>query len=263
MAFDLEITFTGICGFVSNSNADLSKIPRVCVVMPSTDVGRNAIDGEPLCPHECYIEQGYGFAITKTSLKVKRLKFQSDPAPIDLPTAKKDTPGLIDVSQSSGYSIQIDPSVVSKAPPDHVMSQIWINAGTPEVKAAQSHWVIDPAPAASAGVRVAHELKLTLASLTDAHALLSPFDESQVMDINLTPPTGVSTVALRIVNTCVRGTSFQYDAFRDRDFKWYYELMKIQSGLDLSLDLNIPRSRRDFIGGNNCFPAFLGSVPMG
>jgi hypothetical protein len=265
MSFNLEITFTGICGFVSNSDPDLKKVPRVCVVMPSTDVGRNAIDGEPLCPHECYIEQGYGFALTKTSLKGKRLKFQFDSEPITLPMAMHDVPGLIEVSKSGNNPGNVDPSVVSnKIPPlGYVMSQVWINAGTPDVKtASKSHWVIDPND--TAGVLVAHELRFTLASLTKASALLSPFDESQVVNIDLTPSTGVSTVALRIVNTCARGTSFQYDAYRDRDFKWYHELMDPNTvSLDPSRDLNIPRSLRDFIGGNNCFPAFLGSVPMG
>lgn len=262
MTFNLEITITGICGFVENSKGT---IPRVCVVMPS-DVNRSAHDDEPLCPHECYIEQGYGFARTKTSILGQRVDFvvggQSDP-PIKLPIATNDDIGIISVADS-GIKDPVNPGVVSMPPRETlVKAQVLLNYGIVDVMEAGGHWAIMEGD--QNGVRVAHELRVTLRGLDSAILWLYPFTREQPTAVNFTPPAGISTVALRIVNTCVRKTYLpRRESLRDRDFKWYYQLLTQPLGGSLgNKDLPIPRFLRgSLIGGNNCFPGHLGSTPL-
>jgi hypothetical protein len=267
MDFDLEITFTGICAFVEN--ADPRAEPRVCVVMPSTNIGgeRNARDDEPLCSHDSYIEQGFGFASVKTPLKGQRVTFDyqmgvsspGNPPLPSLPIATYNSVGLINV-EDSGVLNKTDPSMVyiSRPPSEPVAAQALLSNGYLSLTPEGNRWAIDPTD--PNGVRVAHELTVTLKGLERAAAILSSFDGSQTRRVDLRPPTGVPTTALRIVNTCGRSTySSGKRAYRDRDFKWYYEFLKDPDTISLGNgDLPIPRFVFGaLIGGNNCFPSRL------
>jgi len=255
--FDLKITITGICAFVENS---LPTGPRVCVVMPSTDCDRNAADDEPLCPHESYIEQGLG----RMPLRGHRIRFDvvelGPPNPtinLPLPIATSTDVGLINLIDS-GVQNPPDPSVVLAAPPAPVMAQLILDKGSVVAVPEGRHWFFDPT---GPRVQVAHEMVITLNQLGGAAIILQPFNGSRSTTLDLTPPAGIPTVALRIVNTCRRGTSFKR-ARRDRDFKWYYELLVQPSSITTSEDLPIPRVDFDMIGGNNCFPTRLGTAPI-
>lgn len=269
MAFDLELTVTGICAFVQNEIT--SGRHRVCLAMPSTDIEKNALDDEPLCPHECYIEQGYGFARTKTSIKEQRVTFEYrelDPEanpPLDrLPIATYDDPGLLNLIDT-GVDNRTDPSMVSFSRPPSlpVMSQIFLDKGWIDLSDDEGHWAI--APNDPRGVRAAHEVIITLRGLETARAVLQPFNYYLSTYIDLTPSAEISKVALRIVNTCERSVYPRSTSYptrsprRDRDFKWYYELLKDPGSIiEGNKDLQIPRYMSpQLIGGNNCFPARL------
>lgn len=252
--FDLQITITGICAFVENT---LSTGPRICVVMPGTDVDRNAADDESLCPHESYIEQGFG----RIPLRGYRLSFdlqEISPNPvINLPltTATTTAIGLIDFVDS-GVQNPPNPAVVSAAPPAPVMAQMVLDKGNISFTPEGRSWHFDPA---GPDLGVAHEVIVTLTQLQSAAAVLSPFNGSRSTKLDLTMPTG--TVKLKVVNTCTRRSFSSGEPSRDRDFKWYYEL--IQPTISIRHDdLKIPRTRFSLIGGNNCFPTRLGSAPI-
>lgn len=267
MAFDLELTITGICAFMQNEIT--SGRYRVCVVMPSTDTEKNALDDEPLCRHECCIEQGYGFARTKTSIKEQRVTFEyqafeSNP-PLDrLPIATYDYLGLLNL-KDTGVNNPTDPRMVSfsKPPALPVMAQIFLDNGWLGLSDPEGHWTI--APGDPHGVLAAHEVIITLRGLERARAILQPFDGSRPTSVDLTPSTGISTVAVRFVNACARSTSYPTGgAWRDRDFKWYYELLENPGSIIRdNEDLQIPRFvPPPLIGGNNCFPARLEPAPF-
>src|SRR5215208_2068902 len=161
MAFNLEITLTGICAFVKHTHPEGQ---RFCVVMPSTETDRNAVDDEPLCPHECSVEQGYGFALVKVPLVRKRLVFndfpkENNPALTALPTATHDRLGLIDITDS-GFNHNTNPAVVSENPPDYVMAQVFLERGYPYMIPADSLWTLNPNNPIS--LHVAHEVKIEL-----------------------------------------------------------------------------------------------------
>jgi hypothetical protein len=252
--FDLKVTITGICAFVENV---LATGHRVCVVMPSTDIDRNAADDEPLCPHDSYLEQG----LARMPLRGNRVSFdiqEVSPNPVltsPLPTATSAAVGLIDFV-ASGTSSSPNPAMVSltSVPPPPVMAQIILDKGYISFVPEGRDWQFKPA---GPNLKVAHEVIVTLTQLQSAAVVLSPFNGSRPTKIDLTPPAGVLTVALRIVNTCLRRVSSSGDPSRDRDFKWYYELVLPIISITND-DLLIPRTPFQLIGGNNCFPTRLG-----
>src|SRR5437588_49073 len=79
MAFDLELTFTGIAAFIPNpyySDGDEYEVP-VYVIMPGVEGAKDALDDEPLCPHNSYIEPGV-MGLARTSLKGTIVSFDLD-----------------------------------------------------------------------------------------------------------------------------------------------------------------------------------------
>jgi len=267
MGFELRVTIAGICAFVENKN---EVGPRVCVVMPSADSYRNALDDEVLCPHESYIEQGFAFG--RTYLTKQRVKFivgGGDNKPIELPlkTATKDKTGLIDLKCSPIFSTlpDTDPSIVytSKQPAQIVMAQILLEKGS--ITFPQQNYFWDFCPNSERpGFLPAHEVVVTLAGLDCAKIVLEPFSGYGSFTIDVTPRLGISKVDLRIVNTCEKLNYPFKEPYRDRDFKWYYELVS-NSGdaLKKNGDLPIPRFKiPQLIGGNNCFPARLEPAPI-
>ncbi len=265
--FDLKITITGICAFVENSRGTG---PRVLVLMPSTDVDRNAADDEPLCPHESYIELG----LTRFPLKGYRVSFvqegglQNLPIPLPLPIATPENVGLINF-EDSGYPGVPDPDMVSSAPKAPVVAQLELEKGSIGFVPARNKWHLNPA---RPDVQVAHEVVVTLSQLDKAKVLLKSFNGSGSMEMDLTPAsTAIQTVSLKIVNTCKRITAPVGNPRRDRDFKWYYELIASSANkasspdsraASTSDDLPIPRTDFPLIGGNNCFPTRLGVIEM-
>ncbi|MFL6233643.1 MAG: hypothetical protein ACJ76N_10960 [Thermoanaerobaculia bacterium] len=265
MLFNLEITITGICAFV----ADDRGAGPVCVVMPSTDIDRNSLDDEFLCPHVSYIEQGYGFLSTKTPLKRYRVSFHItergtvNPPITSIQAADINTVGLLDIAKS-GINNITDQAMVSGKPPETVATQVILRKGSVGFTSDGRSWDFNPA---GQGVLAAHEVIVKINGLESAEAILTPFDAGQSTTINLKPPEGISTVALKIVNTCARKVAPQQEAKRDRDFKWYYELLDQNHPGPISLgngDLLIPRMvSMQFIGGNNCFPSLLPDARIG
>ena len=230
--------------------------------MPGTDVDRNAADDEPLCPHESYLEQG----LTRFPLRGYRVSFsvqeeegsQNLPLPLPLPVATSDNVGLINF-KDLGFPGDPDPDMVSvtSAPKAPVVAQIELENGSLSFVPEGRKWNLNPA---KPDVAVAHEVVVTLAQLKSATMTLKPFNGAQ-STVDLTPTTATS-VELKIVNTCKRSISPVKDPHRDRDFKWYYELLSPPAGI-LSDDLLIPRTGVSLIGGNNCFPTRLGVAQIG
>jgi hypothetical protein len=265
MSFDLEITISGICAFVENSNGQ----GPVCVVMPSVDTDRNAVDDEPLCPHVSYIEQGFGFSTTKTYLKRQRVSFKLEEdgsytnADItSIRVATQDIVGLLDIVNTRvNNKTNKDVVALSVAPPAPVMNQVVLTKGSVSFTYDGSRWDFNPQ---GPGVLAAHEVVILVSRLKSAHAILEPFDGGSSTVVSLSPPTGTETVALKIVNTCARSVYPLGEARRDRDYKWYYELLEDYQSISLgNEDLAIPRLVSfPLIGGNNCFPSHLSPAPI-
>ncbi|HKI04201.1 MAG TPA: hypothetical protein VKK31_19640 [Thermoanaerobaculia bacterium] len=255
MAFDLDILITGICAFVENKSST-----KICVVMPSTDNYKSALDGEVLCPHEGYIEQNYAFG--RTPLRWQRLSFDikgGDNDYIKLPVASKNDLGLIDL-KDSGVMKETNPDIVLDTPPETVLAQVCLDRGGVELTDG-GVWTFDP-KGVVVELKVAHEITIKLKQIESAEAILKPFNGGKPITIKINPARFPSA-ALRVVNTCkLSAKPGEGYLRRDRDFKWYYELLKDFSSSELySADLQIPRYKTGaLIGGNNCFPSRLERV---
>ena len=275
--FDLEIRFTGICGIVPNTDPHGNY--SLCVVMPS-DTARQSIDGESLCPHECYV----GFFAAEPSpppypgpkplktypLKNCRVALEVSPhsgTPPDLPSSE--APFLLELAKLIGSYAVIDASIVNSNPPPPVIVQILLNDGTtcyrPDTTATWNIASLDDGKPRS-NVTLVHEVALSLTAVTSARLMGKTFDGSTTIDIDLDPATVPGAAFVRIVNLC---THYSPQMERDRDFKWYYELLidsaKKSIGNELrqsSADLPIPR-RYQMAGGQNCFPGKLPAVTFG
>jgi hypothetical protein len=282
MVFDLTLTFTGIAAFIPNPHYDYNdpKDNQFFVIMPGVEGAKNALDDEPLCPHKSYIEPCLDPKIDLTSLKGKIVSFEliydqepTYPTQV-LPKILTNLGTLLD------KLCRVDDRVLdleSPPRPDFVMTQILLPVGYCDSDSA-ANWSVDklgtgtkiPGP-------IAHEVYVKLTGLKSATAVLTRMDGTGKTTLTLTPEY-TNLVSLRFVNTCKEEPEMRKKAksVRDRDFKWYYELLTPQAKNDiqkviLNGDLPIPKyyeksnraatlaevltARRLLVAQHDCFPA--------
>lgn len=274
MPFDLTLSFTGIAAFVQ-----LTEEP-ICVVMPGLDGPKDALDGEALCPHTSYLDQpddederdcnnAAGVDFKRTPLKGQIVTFDLTPDGGDCYSGLP--PQVMDMRLLLDDLCVINGDIVEKTSPPRpafVMTQVFLPAGDFD-SAKEKGWRVKhlPGHGASLAGPLIHDLYLTVRNLTRASAILTAMDGSGRSCVSLTPDDGCSPVAIQLVNTC-KELSYPYEeAIRDRDFKWYYELLDRQAQRDITGligndDLPIPRHRSSYspavVGGSgshDCFPA--------
>jgi|SRR5579864_3493894 len=265
MSFDLEVRITGICAFVPNDDTAAGAY-KWCVVMPGGDAARFALDDELLCPHTSWIEPlDDSVALPKTSLRGMRVRFKVK--------AKKPTggskvkgpqaagPELADLRDVCGGYLNLDPAIFSFPPRWDIMTQVLLREGDLSDYSTGTVWDIDYLSGGKATQKdLTHEVILTIKQLDDAKLLLEPYTGGQTA-ISLVPLSAGKKARVRLSNTCKEAepNAAGEQALRDRDFKWYYELMdegtrkKIKEEIGFS-ELPFPRYKVHLIGGQNCFP---------
>jgi hypothetical protein len=272
--FTLYVTFSGICAFVPIANPTPKK--RTFVIMPGLEGAGNALDDEPLCPHDCYLRSPVELykGVYQVPLKGKRVTFKLQHAhKADVTDLPKEA---IDMKALFGSYCVLDPGIFRrKSPPrpSFVMTQVILPAGKFD-RSPAAPWSIDAVVGGGgqpmAGATVAHEVIFSVNNLVKASLRFKSLDGSQV-NLDGWPQTqqldfDASNNRLRIENTCkdleLLGPS--QNPRRDRDFKWYYELLdegikrKIKDALG-SGDLPIPRTPGFHVAGDHdCFPARVG-----
>jgi hypothetical protein len=268
MSFDLEVRITGICAFIPNDDSAAGAY-KLCVVMPGGDGARFALDDELLCPHTSWIESPDGsVALPKTSLRGMRVRFKVTPKKAsgypEVDPVKFGASKLADLSAVCGDYLSLDPAIFSFPPRGDIMTQVLLREGDPDYYSDGGRWSIGYMKGGSATVSqdLTHEFILNLKQLDDAKLLLEPYSGGQTA-ISLAPHSGRGPVRVRLVNTCKEAEPQAVEeAMRDRDFKWYYELMNEAVREDIRTDLRndrgdlpFPRYVSNLIGGHNCFPA--------
>lgn len=288
-SFNLEVSFTGICAFFSNSNTTGQKY-NVCVVMPGGVDGYQALDEELLCRHDSYLvssPDSDGPPLAPIELKDSRVSF-SDPvlpappvtlppaSPIGSPSILTDLGQVVDLAQ-----YPLDPNIAGTDPPRVVGSQILLTWGTltNAEDPSQDLWNvagIDKSPGIKQAV-LAHkviwkvqDLRALSVFLLSFRGLRQEIDLTAVSAKN-TPPT----VKLEVVNGCKAIPSLPLKvsiALRDRDFKWYFELLGSQARDDIrnflsrsqpNADLPVPRYIKSgplIGGGADCYPIQGGTL---
>jgi hypothetical protein len=275
--FTLSITFSGICAFIPIAKATARK--RTFVVMPGLEGAGNALDDEPLCPHDCYLRSPRRYLydeISQIPLRGKRVSFvlehATEPDESQLPDE------AIDMQSLFGKYCILNPGIFrrrSPPRPSFVMTQVILPKGK-FGRVTNPSWSIEAIVGGGGtpvvGAALAHEVIFTVNNLTKAILRLEELDGSQ-LTLEGSPQTHElrlyakkKQVDLRIENTCkdleLLGPGQQ--PRRDRDFKWYYELLDedikktIRDKLGNS-DLPIPRSAGYHVAGDHdCFPARVG-----
>jgi hypothetical protein len=269
MSFSLKITFSGICAFFPITDSDDES--GTFVVMPGLEGARNALDDEPLCPHNCYLSSSIQQLPNhpRISLKGKRLVFHLDyvcpPRVTDLPQE------AIGMQQLFGNYCIVNPGIFSRRSPPRpsfVMTQVLLPPGA-FCASIDPLWQIGALPGGGGSDihgSIAHEVVFFVAELDRAWISVHNLDGSRPVPdaIELLQKDG--RVELTIENTCeeLQLLAPKEKVFRDRDFKWYYELLDdsikgtIKGNLGIS-DLPIPRHQYAHVGGDHdCFPAKAG-----
>jgi hypothetical protein len=277
MSFDFRLFISGICAFVPNTNPSSASADRICVVMPGGGGISQALDGEPLCPHQSSIEgmPGSAISLSKQPLNGMRVSIGMDPidttinppvilpAPISLPAPVSASVELPDVAKLLGSFGTPSAGIVSLASPPRpavVNTQVMLQYGTLTMNYYDSTlWNIDALDGGVpySGIVLPHELELYCSGLNSLKVNLDAFDGTSSVPLDLTPPGALGTVAIIIVNDCNNG-SMGGSAPRDRDFKWYYELLTTPGKQQIvteigSGDLPFPRHAPFAVGGQNCF----------
>jgi hypothetical protein len=268
--FTLYVTFSGICAFVPNPKATEKK--QTFVIMPGLDGAGNALDDEPLCPHDCYLKSTYSLYddIYQIPLKGKRVRFvlrhASKPDTTDLPEE------AIDMKSLFGRYCVLNPGIFKRRSPPRpsfVMTQVILPAGK-FARETDAPWSIEAVVGgggqAMVSAAIAHQVIFSVNNLVKASVRLESLDGSRATLDGLPLHAKKGKVHLRIENTCkdLELLGPQQQPRRDRDFKWYYELLDedvkqtIRERL-LSDDLPIPRSAAFHVAGDHdCFPARVG-----
>lgn len=279
--FNLQVSFTGICAFFNNT--DPTKPLSVCVVMPGDVDGCEAIDDELLCQHQSFLvteEDSDSRVLPMIALRDTQVFFKG-PSPSLVTLPKSTSYGALGDLQlvTSGY--QFDPRIASDDPPHVVSSQVFLSFGTLDIAASNLYWDVDPVQGSSgsgiSNCNLTHSVIWTAQNLTDLMLVLHPFHGVEKA-IDLSPVSAESfppTVKLSIVNSCKIIPDlplYTPVAYRDRDFKWYFELLdsasrtKIRSALQNGKDLPIPRfhSQGTLVGGGaDCYLMQGGALQFG
>jgi hypothetical protein len=274
MSFDFKLFISGICAFVPNTNPSGTSPDRICVVMPGGGGISQAIDGEPFCPHQSSIagRPGSSMPLSKQPLNGMRVSIDmgpiganpevSLPTSISLPPPTSATVELLDVGKLLGSFSTPNAGIVSKTSPPRpavVMTQVILRYGKLTMNYnAGVIWNISELDrgAPYSGIILPHELELDCSGLSYLKLNLEPFDGSRPVTLDLTPP-GTGSVLINIVNECNNG-SIGGPTPRDRDFKWYYELLTPAGKQQIVTaigpgDLPFPRHSPRAVGGQNCF----------
>jgi hypothetical protein len=252
MSFKLTLTFTGIAAFIPNPNYDDGDENDVLVyvIMPGVEGAKDALDDEPLCPHNSYIEPGL-LGPDRTSLKGTIVTFDLDycgKAPnykrTGLPTQLINLGTLLDTLCVVDTAV-LDPESPSR--PALVMTQVLLPEGDFDYEPDNAYWCVDPLGSGKKiKDRIAHEVSITWTDLQEARMTLTKMDGTDETEYCWSQRD--ATICLTFVNTCKETPDMKkpYKATRDRDFKWYYELLtkEAKDGIVKLLetqDLPIPR----------------------
>jgi hypothetical protein len=252
MAFDLELTFTGIAAFIPNpyySDGAEDEVPFY-VIMPGVEGAKDALDDEPLCPHNSYIEPGV-MGPARTSLKGTIVSFDLDyggETPNYQATALPKE--LINLGTLLDKLCVVDFDVLepdSPPRPASVMTQILLPEGDFDKNLDLGCWCIDPLGQGN-GItgQIAHVVSIKWTSLEKARMIIADMDGTDEIEKCWSQENGV--ISLSFVNTCKETPDLlkPYKARRDRDFKWYYELLTKPARDEIvalleNQDLPIPR----------------------
>jgi len=275
--FTLYVTFSGICAFIPIAKPTPKR--RTFVVMPGLEGAGNALDDEPLCPHDCYLRSPraalYG-EIYQLPLKGKRVKFllehAGEPDVSELPDE------AIDMKSLFGKYCVLNPGIFKRRSPPRpsfIMTQVILPVGK-FGSTTDRPWTLDAVVGgggqALVGATIAHEVVFSVNNLIKASLRLETLDGSQVALDGVPQAQELplyakkSKVELRIENTCkdLELLGPGQKPLRDRDFKWYYELL--DEGVKQTIreklgsdDLPIPRwPGYSVAGDHDCFPARVG-----
>jgi hypothetical protein len=286
MAFSLELTFTGIAAFIQTDEE-----APIYVIMPGLEGAKDALDGEALCPHNSYIEPNFepcsvggrtdpGVYFHRTSLKGQFVRIELTYA-ADAPLSTTYLPdSLIDMKVLLGDTLcSVNKDVLTRTSPPRpafVMTQVLLPANGTFDACEDDGWSVDQVDGGYgtpiAGP-LAHAVRLTFENLTKAVALLEPMDGTPSSYVELTPKSGAWSY-VSLINTCKDLDPQEPKSLRDRDFKWYFELLDDDSRLTILAligndDLPVPRyippngviqvkSLYPVVlenGGHDCFPA--------
>jgi hypothetical protein len=283
MAFDLVLRFTGIAAFITNQNYREDDDVSVYVIMPGVEGAKDALDDEPLCPHNSYVEPGLRKQ-ERTSLKGTIVTFDlsycdDDPPTYECTALPKE---LIDVRTLLADLCVVDLDVLetsSPPRPDFVMTQVLLPEGDFDCM-PDGYWCIDPlGNGKPIKGPIAHTVCIKWTGLERASMTLTKMDGTGEDGTSWSPPGGV--VTLKFVNTCKETPDLEGSkSIRDRDFKWYYELLTKSAKKDITdglstKDLPIPRyctesadkgalaqvlsERKALVLSHDCFPAQMAS----
>jgi hypothetical protein len=288
MAFSLELTFTGIAAFVQTDEA-----APIYVIMPGLEGAKDALDGEALCPHNSYIEPNVepclhkkvdpGVSFHRTSLKGKFVRFElTFDASASASSSSYLPDSLIDMKVLLGDTLcSVNRDVLARTSPPRpsfVMTQVLLQPNGKFDACKEYGWSVDQVDedyGAPVNGPLAHAVTVTYSNLSKAVAILEPMDGAAPTTIDLAPGANVQWSYVSLVNTCKDLDPQETTSLRDRDFKWYFELLDEDSKLTIANligndDLPVPRyipkggviiveSASPFVvienGGHDCFPA--------
>ncbi len=230
MAFNLEVTFSGICAYVPN--ADDGSKDRICLVMPGGE-GFFALDNECLCPHVSYVESSAGSAtsFSRSSLGGYRVRFEIYPKennngvvvmPEDIALNK---PAELAKMESAIAKPETDPDIVDVDPPRVVLTQIMLGMGKLSLANYDHKWRIRSLEGEYYESYLAHDVILSLKGLDAASLEFEALGGRKGrLPLRLTPSDAGGQVRIKMANSCTYA-ELNKEPPRDRDFKWYYNLL--------------------------------------
>jgi len=271
MSFNLELNFSGIAAFIPTDDYDYP----IAVVMPGLDREKTSLDDEELCPHNSYLDWTGRKRALKGRFVTLEVDYEQSPGYLPPQLPKE----LINLGITLKELCVLDPGLLkytSPPRPELVMTRILLPAGA-EYTAPQNNpgWKVDPLGNGHAVEgAIAHTVSVRYTGLTSATACLEAMDDSvEPEELPLIPDDGTEVI-VNFTNTCkeLPSSPKHRKGLRDRDFKWYYELLsheakdKIAEIIDRdSRDLPIPRRMNPMnqsimtVAIFDCYPGQMGN----
>jgi hypothetical protein len=281
MAFDLRVSFTGLCAFVPNAAFD-QKPTKVCVALPNGEGNaphpKKSLDGTELDRHRAFLR--FDLKNLKGMPKVpsdslaawyltrREVTFtttgKSNPLTI---ASYKEAADLTKVAPN--YSV-VDPAVVT-GDTLKITSRLIIEHGEISTDQLTGPWRTTKTLADNFAQfpKLAQQLVLKLTGLDSLEISVKKMTGGTDQDpLQLEAPRG-GTVNISILNLCDTNP-LQWEprlaSTPDADFKWYFELLpdkqikalaKVLLGLELPI--LVPEGQPNGLG-QNCFPALTGAI---
>jgi hypothetical protein len=276
MAFNLRVSFTGLCAFVPNAAFD-KQPTKVCVVMPNGEGNaphpKKSLDGTELDRHRAFLR--FNLKNLKGMPKVPSDSLAAwylTRREVTFTTTGKSNPLTIasyqeaaDLAQvAPNYSV-VDPLVVTGDTPK-ITSRLLIEHGEISTGQLTGPWRTTKTLADDFAQfpKLAQALVLKLTGLDSLVISVTKMTGGTDQDpLVLEAPSG-KTVNISIVNLCDTNPlqwKPRLASTPDADFKWYFELLpnrqikalqKVLLGLELPI--LVPEGQPNGLG-QNCFPA--------